>query len=47
MEPKEPLSYTERHARELLQDRSQRKAIGVIIVIGIVAFGIARACGVV
>jgi hypothetical protein len=47
MEPKEPLSYTERHSREQLQDRSERKAIGIIIVLAIVAFGIARACGVV
>jgi hypothetical protein len=47
MEPKEPLSYTERHAREQLQDRSERKAIGIIIVLAIIAFGIARACGVV
>jgi hypothetical protein len=47
MEPKEPLSYTERHARELLQDRSERKAIGILIVLVIIAFGVARACGVV
>jgi hypothetical protein len=38
---------TERLARELLQDRSQQKAIGVLIVLAIIAFGIARACGVV
>jgi hypothetical protein len=38
---------TERLARKQLQDRSERKAIGAIIVLAIVAFGIARACGVV
>jgi hypothetical protein len=37
---------TERLAHEFLQDRSERKAIGVIIVLAIIAFGIARACGV-
>jgi hypothetical protein len=47
MSRKEPLSYTERHSREQLHDRRERKAIGIIIVLAIIAFGIARACGVV
>jgi hypothetical protein len=37
---------TERLAREQLQDRSERKVIGIVIVLAIVAFGIARSCGV-